>query len=368
MTDVETRITHLRDAADQMSRSCLRIDQCIASVRGVVQSLLVTGWQGEDATALILRYSLDQGRLDSWSVMMRKLVDDLNRAADDIEGAIRPAPSMAGVIVTRRGGAHRRRRGSLPLPEVVVLPLPYSLDDYVSPVNRPLYDQLTSNRQKLESEQIRLETLLQTRMHLADDLTALKNRLHSYNPKVDVDTIPRVKAMQSQLDLYDQQITQAQQNISVLRGDIADLTMRLERVKPGAGADLKLIMEVSRSQTASWVKDHTEGCVNYIASRMPIPGNLAQDAYLWDNKVLDMPQYGISVGDKPLVGSVIVMEREHSYADDVFGHLMYVEKVDVGGVWITDNLHHTPVNLLDLTNEISGPNIHYLYFPWWTQG
>jgi uncharacterized protein YukE/surface antigen len=368
MTEVETRISQLREAASQMNRSCLRIDQCVADVQGIVQSLVAAGWQSEAAVAFTVRYNID--RLDAWSAVMHKLADDLNRAADDIESAMRPTPSAvpAEVVTVHTGGRGRHHyRSPLP-PEKPTPPLPYSLDDYVSPVNRPLYDQLTHDRQQLASEQIRLEALLQTRAHLADDLAALKGRLHSYDPHMKVDGVPRVKSMQSQLDLYDQQIGQSQQNVNSLQSDIGDLSARLERVKPGAGADLKLITEMSHSQTAQWVREHTEGCVNYIASRMPIPDNIAQNAYLWDNKALEMPQYGITMGDKPLVGSVIVLEREHSYADNAFGHLMYVEKVDSGAIWVTDNLHHTPVNLLDLTNEISGPNIHYLYFPWWTQG
>ena len=47
---------------------------------------------------------------------------------------------------------------------------------------------------------------------------------------------------------------------------------------------------------------------------------------------------------------------------------MYVERVDMDGVWITDNLHSAPVKLADLTSEISGANISYLYLPWHTHG
>lgn len=369
MTEVETRLTQLRDAADQMNRSCLRIDQSIADVKLMMQSLIAAGWQNEEAAAFVTRYGLYQGRMDAWSDMMRKLAADLNRAADDIEDAVQTtsSPAVTSVTYSGGGGHGRRRRRSAIVPAAPPPPLPYSLDDYVSPLNRPLYNQLTHDRQKLDSEQIRLDALMQTRASLADDLSALKGRLNSYDPKMNVNTVPRVQAMQSQLDSYDQQIAQSQQTIGSLQNDIRDLAARLERVKPGAGADLKLITEMSHSQTPQWVKDHTEDCVNYIANRMPIPDNIAQNAYLWDNKAAELTQYGITAGDQPLVGSVIVMEREHSYADDVFGHLMYVERVDNTGVWITDNTHSTPVNLFDLTSEVRGPNIHYLYFPWWTQ-
>ncbi len=370
MTEVEIRLTQLRDAADQMNRSCLRIDQCLEDVKTMVQSLLAAGWNNEEASAFVLRYGMYQSELDSWSAVLHKMADDLNRAADDIEVAVQTTSSASAPTFSYHGGGGLwfgiGSRSSAPTtPPVLVA---HSLDDYVSPINQPLYDQLTNDRSALASEQIRLDALLQTRASLNDDLTALKNRLASYDPKLDVNTVPRVQVMQNQLNAYDAQITQSQQNVARLQSDISELTTRLDRVKPGAGADLKLIALMSHSQTAQWVKEHTQDCVNYIANRMPIPPDIAQNAYLWDNKALQMPQYGITVGTTPLVGSVIVMEREHSYADHVFGHLMYVEKVDPsGGVWITDNNHSTPVLLTSLTQETTGPDIHYLYFPWWTQ-
>ncbi len=370
MSEVETKLTQLREAADQMNRSCLRIDDCIANVQAVVQSLTLAGWQSEDGASFALRYGYVQGEMDSWSITMRKLAVDLNRAADDIESAVQSTTGITTDISFSSPGRHGRgrRHNRIKVPDVQAPPLPYSVDDYVSPINKPLYDKLTADRTSLSSEQLRLDLLVQSRDKLADDLKALKDRLHSYDPKLNLDTVPRVQSIQSQIDGYNQQIAQSQQQVNSLQNEIHDLSTRLDRVKPGAGADLKLITEMSHSQTASWVKDHTEGCVNYIAGRMPIPDNIAQNAYLWDDKAREMTEYGITVGDHPLVGSVIVMEREHSYADDVFGHLMYVERVDKTGVWITDNFHATPVNLYDITKEVSGPNIHYLYFPWWTQG
>lgn len=371
MTEVQTRLTELREAADQMNRSSLRIDQCIEDVRLMVQSLVAAGWRNDEAANFMLRYSSYENQVGSLPDMVRKLATDLNRAADDIEEAIQTTASPAPTTFAYHGGGGHGRRGrrSIIAPEAPPPALPYSLDDYVSPVNRPLYDQLTNDRQKLATEQTQLNVLLQTRTTLADDLKGLKDRLTSYDPTIDVNKVPRVQAMQNQLNAYDQQIAQSQQSISHLQSDTISLISRLERVKPGAGADLKLITEMSHSQTVQWVKDHTQGCVNYIANRMPIPDAIAGNAYLWDNKAAELTQYGITVGDKPLVGSVIVLEREHSYADDVFGHLMYVEKVDPSGaVWVTDNTHATMVNLFDLTKETSGPNIHYLYFPWWTQG
>jgi surface antigen len=62
------------------------------------------------------------------------------------------------------------------------------------------------------------------------------------------------------------------------------------------------------------------------------------------------------------------MQPDHPFADDRFGHVMYVERVDPdGAVWVTDNFNHEPVLLSRLTDEVSGPNIQYLYLPWQTQ-
>jgi surface antigen len=93
---------------------------------------------------------------------------------------------------------------------------------------------------------------------------------------------------------------------------------------------------------------------------------MAANAYLWNDRAAALPQYGITSGNVPLVGSVLVLEKTHPYADPVFGHLMYVERVDNDGIWITDNLHTEPVKLSALTSETSGTNLSYLYFPWHT--
>jgi surface antigen len=115
------------------------------------------------------------------------------------------------------------------------------------------------------------------------------------------------------------------------------------------------------------VKANTQDCVNYIVGKIPIPDGMAGNAYLWNERAAALPQYGVTSGDVPLVGSVLVMEQAHPYADPVFGHLMYVERVDMDGVWVTDNVHAEPVKLADLTDEVSGENIRYLYLPWHTR-
>lgn len=95
---------------------------------------------------------------------------------------------------------------------------------------------------------------------------------------------------------------------------------------------------------------------------------MALDAHSWNDLVLEHPEYGISIGDQPLEGSVIVLEREHSYADDVFGHVLYVESVSDGEVWVTDNNNPEPIRFSDLTDQTTGDLVSYLYFPWHTRG
>src|SRR5689334_15443675 len=151
MSEVETKLTQLREAADQMNRSCLRIDDSIANVEAVVQSLMLDGWQSENGASFALRYSYVQGEIDMWSITMRKLAIDLNRAADDIESAIQSTTGVTTDITFsyHSGGGRGRRHNRIRVPEVPAPPLPYSVDDYVSPVNRPLYDKLMADRTDL---------------------------------------------------------------------------------------------------------------------------------------------------------------------------------------------------------------------------
>jgi surface antigen len=243
----------------------------------------------------------------------------------------------------------------------------YDVDDYISVFNRPAYDRLVQEQAALADSQKQLDELLQTRQDTVEDLEALKNRLVSFDKNVNLETVPRVQALESQLAALDTEIANVQHDIGDLKANIADLNHRLTLVKPGAGADLNLIITMETSQTSEWIKQNTQDCVNYIVNRMPIPGGMPADAHLWDEMAQKFPQYGITSGNVPLVGSVIVMETPHSYASDLYGHLMYVESIDGADVWVTDNLHAEPVKLSDLTAELSGDNLKYLYFPWHTK-
>jgi surface antigen len=108
--------------------------------------------------------------------------------------------------------------------------------------------------------------------------------------------------------------------------------------------------------------------VNYIAGRVPIPGDLAANAHLWDDRAAELTRFGIRVGSEPLTGSILVMETDHPFASDNYGHVMLVESVGSdGSIWVTDNTHPTPVRLSDLTDEVTGDRIKYLYLPWYTR-
>ncbi len=386
MTEVSVKLSELRYAADQMYRSGLRIEQSVQEVTTIIAALLAAGFRGDGAASLTVLSADYCATMENWSRDVRLFATRLNEAADDIEQAIIGAnaseavPIANGAFLLRRGASfvvlmrqQEKRKRELDAVRKVLLsepePLPLlALGDYVSRVNRPLYDLLLDQKRQFASERTRLDILLQTRQRVAEDLIALKNRLTSYDPNVDLARIPRVRALEQQIGQLDGEITNAQGSIHDLQTSIDDLAARLDRVKPGPGADLNLIMGLENGQTVEWVKANTQDCVNYIVNKMPIPEGIASNAYLWDDRAAQFAKYGITSGDTPLVGSVVVLEREHSYADDVFGHLMVVERVEDGAVWVTDNRHPDwPVKLSSLTDELTGPNIKYLYFPWHTR-
>jgi surface antigen len=202
---------------------------------------------------------------------------------------------------------------------------------------------------------------------MRDDLVALRDRLVAYDPTINLDSVPRLQVMEAQLSYYDTQITATQNEIDDLNTQLHALQTRLDRVKPAAGADLAVIASMEQTQTPTWVQANTYDCVKHVVGKVSIPNGMAQDAHLWDDLVQRMSEYGITVGDVPLKGSVIVLEREHAYASNAYGHLLYVERVDSSGVWVTDNNHPDPIRLSDLTTETSGTNVKVLYFPWHTR-
>ena len=382
MTEVEVRLDSLRTAASDMQQAGRMITDALEAVQAAVAALYALGLPTGGVGVYSANYAANAGAIQEWPFKLTRFATNLEQAADEIQQAInQPArpiaplglpfiPESVPLALWGHGfefqSKARPASPQLEATSAVLEAAPLPLGSYVSAINQPLYDELQRDQRELGNNQLLLSVLTQTRESKLQDLTALKNNLLSYDPQTDLKHTPRVQALEAEIQGYDQQIATAQQNIKQQQANVSMLTERLNRVKPGNGADINLIQGLEGGQTNQWVKANTQDCVNYIATRVPIPDGLARDAYLWNDQAAKLTQFGVTSGNVPLVGSVLVMEKTHSYADHVFGHLMYVERADATGVWITDNLHHDPVNLATLTKETSGANMTYLYFPWQT--
>lgn len=238
---------------------------------------------------------------------------------------------------------------------------------YVSPNNQLLWDKYSGIQEEIKLHQTQIDELLLSKSRLIEDHQFIQIRLKSYGNEAQVN-------LSHQESSFTQSVSEIDAKIEVIQAKITDLNQngdvlfhRLQRVGIGEEANIDLIKKLEHGKLFSWDVPQEYGCVRHIAQRMPVPAKILQDARLWDNFAMDHPEYGIGIGSEPLQGSVIVMEPEHTFANDTYGHLMYVEKVENGEVWITDNFHPSEsVRLSDLTKELSGANIHYLYFPWHT--
>jgi surface antigen len=240
---------------------------------------------------------------------------------------------------------------------------------FVARVNRPLLDTLQAAEARLLQTRTQIAALTEQRTGLVSDLAALRNRLLSHDPQTDLNQVRPLRMMQQQAQQLEQEIVHHEQQAAELNGEIALLRERLDRVQPAAGADWSVIRQMEQQQTPSYVLDNTYDCVRYVVGRVNIPDGLALNAYQWHEAAAQMPQLGIRVSDVPLVGAILQMDPQHSYADDAFGHVMVVERVQGGEVWVTDNVHpDVPVRLSDLTQETGGAYLRYLYLPWHTRG
>ncbi len=385
MTDVEVRLDSLRLAATDIQQASRAISEALDAVQAEVSALYALGLPAGGVGVFSASYAASAPVMQEWPFKLTRFATNLEQAADDIQQAIsqsaRPIaplvlpfiPESVPMALWGHGFEHQAK-GRAALPQtaktVMVESAPVALGTYVSAINQPLYGELQREQRELGNNQLLLSVLMQTRETRMQDLAALKNNLLSYDPQTDLRHTPRVQALEAEMQSYDQQISTTQQTIQQQQANVQALTSRLERVKPGAGADINLIQQLEQGQTNQWVKANTQDCVNYIATRVPIPDGLARDAYLWNDQAAKLTQFGVTSGNVPLVGSVLVMEKAHSYADHVYGHLMLVQRVDAdGAVWVTDNNHPSvAVKLSDLTSETSGANLNYLYLPWFTQG
>ncbi len=369
MAEIEIKLDEMRWTAEEIRQSSVRIAASVEEVERVMSELFALGLHSAGILQLEALYERQRGVMIEWAGALATFGNNLEQAAGDIEQAALHPDGMRFNPLRMMLEAKKRRVISIPVEGSLAPGVPLMIGEWISMANRPLYDRLLQQQTALSQNESRLTTLLTTRQQASEDLLALRNRVISFDQTAKPDNMPRVKALEDEIKKADDEVIQTQNTIAQIRLDMNDLQTRLVRVAPAPGADLDLIREMQSGHTPEWVKANTEGCVQYIATRMNVPDGITRDAKLWIDEAAKIPQYGISTGDTPLPGSVIVMAGEHSFADDVHGHLMYVERVDTrGDVWITDNFHANPVRLSDVTTEISGPNIRYLYFPWQTEG
>lgn len=238
---------------------------------------------------------------------------------------------------------------------------------YYNAANQHLADQVAAGQTEIAAHRARVTDLEGQR-------TQLQGQVDQMLQATGGQATPRIRGMQQQLADLDALINGEHTSIDQIQQQMDALQARLDMVTPGPGANMDLIRSLEGSRTSEAIlrathqADNSVNCVNWVCSQVPIPPGLPTNARDWVQNAMNHPEYGIKVGDVPLTGSVIVMQPEHSFADDRFGHVMVVERVDPdGAVWVTDNFNHEPVLLSRLTHEVSGPNISYLYLPWNTQ-
>jgi hypothetical protein len=412
MPEVHAKLEQMQTAAGVLRDSGVRVDNAVKTVHQTVDDLVALGFESPAAAAFILRYRQERTIMDDWPRLVKLFADRLDEAAEELAQALgltqspntepeaSPLPAAAPAIplavatlatrhiaenlppmgrvrswrrptISRRRGAapyvtEKRRQSATPASTASHQETLYPT--YLARKNKPLYQQLLQKQAALREAEHDFAQMTEARAVQMDELTALKNRALSADRMARMESIPRYQIMRGNVSELNQDIAEQAQTIRGLRAEITTLNVRLDKITPAPGADPMLVQAMEGAQTAEVIKANTQDCVNYIVTRMPIPGKLASDAHLWNENITKMPEYGIRIGHQPLEGSVMVMEREHPYADDLYGHLMYVEKIEGSQIWVTDNYHPEPVLLTDVTDITSGPTITYLYFPWETKG
>lgn len=371
MSEVSVRLSELRNASENLRQSAYRLQMAVDNVIPIIDQSLMDALPASESALLYQSYKANIASLPS---KITQFATNLEHAANDIDAAVDSqsrtvvhfyapkrtklanSPNVSALLSTSANGS------TVPSDKKM------TLDDYISRRNQPLYDKLKTAQSHLKDKSSAMTLLMNQRTLISEDMTALKNRMLSFDASSSIDTHPRVMALQTQLDNLDIQIEATQVDVDSLQVDVNHLTERLDRVSPAVGAELNAILPLEGAENPQWMKDSTFGCVNHVVDKMPLPNGVPRDALLWDDAALQLPQYGISLGDTPLEGSVLQMDPAHSYADDQYGHVLYVESVNGGDVWVTDHLNPgEPIKLSDLTTEVRGDNMRYLYFPWNTQ-
>ncbi|MBK9121792.1 MAG: CHAP domain-containing protein [Chloroflexi bacterium] len=360
---VSARLQDLRTAASDMSRSADSLRLAAERVHTEVDGLVAQVDPSGSSAFAMLAHS---GRLDALIESVAGLASQLARAADDIESAGRWHGPPLGILWDRLGGSARI---SMRPPEATAAPPAYTLGNYVSRANRPLYDQLLADQAELADRRAQVAEAEAARTAALEERGALLNRLVAYGtPEAAALNDPRVRGLDATVEAATRDAEEASGQATVLEHRIEGTTQRLLAVTPPDAADPAVIRSLEGGQSESYVLANTRDCVNYVASRVPIPGELAANAHLWDERAAELSRFGIRTSDTPLAGSILVLETDHPYADDRYGHVALVEYVDsAGGVWITDNNHAQPVRLDTLTSETTGDRVKYLYLPWYTK-
>ena len=375
MSEVSVRLTELRHASETLRQSASRLQLAVDSVVPIIDQSLLDALPSSE---MALLYQSQKAKLATLPAMITQFAENLDHAAKDIESAVDSRSGSNGIHVVHfyapkrvkfgNGSAMASLIGTANGDGVSSNTHKLSLEEYVSRRNQPLFDELQSKQSHLKDRSSALALLINQRQLVSEDLTALKNRMMSYEMSANVETHPRVMAMQTQLNDLDLQIETTQLDVDNLQLEVNHLTHRLDRVAPVSGAELEAIVGLENAENPQWMKNSTFGCVNHVVNKMPLPNGVPRDALLWDDAALKLPQYGISWGDTPLEGAVLQLDPSHPYADDQYGHVLYVEHVVGNEIWVTDNLHpDEPVKLSDITTQLNGDDMRYMYFPWHTK-
>lgn len=362
MSDLTLRVADLRGAEQRFRESAARVDDVALRVDSILRDLDTLALDaGVMASASQVRTGLQTLSGD----VLRQFARRLQQAADDIQQAVEQPFRLPHFDLSLLSDA---TVAAIPMAASAAV-VPQTGTWFVATVNRPLYNTWQAAETRLMQTRAQIATLTEQRSTLVSDMAALRNRLLSHDPQTDLNRVPVLRTMQQQAQQIDQEINQHERDAAGLESQIGMLRERLDRVQPAQGADWSVIRQMEQQHTPSYVLDNTYDCVRYVVGRVTIPDGLALNAYQWHDAAANMPQLGVRVGDVPLVGAILQMDPQHSYADDVYGHLMIVERVQGGEVWVTDNFHpDVPVRLSDLTQETSGAHLRYLYLPWYTKG
>lgn len=359
MTEIHLRLSELRDAAEQLRQSNRHIAQSLTRVSDIINELTVLGMD-EAQFQLLGRPPILS--MNNWTQNLNHFADKLNTAADDIENAVQQEFLLPHFDLSLL--PERERTPLAVVPEIAII---NTGNWYVSSANRPLFLNLRDQQTALGDQQSERTSLIDQRQAVFSELQATRNRALSHDPNLDLNTVPRIQTLETEITRLDEAILQHDTKIVDLNNELDSLSTRLDSVQPSNGADLYIVSQMDDTETNPYVVANTYDCVNHVVQKLPIPNDMALDAHMWNDLALAHPEYGITVSDTPLEGAVIVLEREHSYADNIYGHLLYVESVSDGEIWVTDHQNTEPIRFSDLTSETSGDNISYLYFPWNTR-